>query len=99
VIILVLAAFLTIRFALAMPTRITIDGDGRIASHGWRRTVELRPEEIPSVATGAWYDPNHSQATLRHAGGRILFFSQFPDFRDVLARLKAPNPAVEIRGY
>jgi hypothetical protein len=99
VIILGLAGCLTIRYALAMPTRITIDGDGRIAFHGWRRTVELRPEEILSVATGAWYDPNHSQVTVRHAGGKMIFFSQFPDFRGFLARLKALNPAVEIRGF
>jgi hypothetical protein len=98
-IILGLAACLSIRFALVMPTKIAVASDGLISFHGWRRTLELRPEDIRSIKTGAWYDPNHSQVTVRYAGGKLIFFSQFPNFRDFLARLKALNPTVEIRGF
>lgn len=94
-----LIAWAMLRFTFTAPTRITLAGDGRIAFRGWWRTIELHPADVHSVATGAWYGPRRCSVAVRYQGGAIAFLNLFHDFPDFLHRLKALNPAVDLKGF
>ena len=94
-----LIAWVMLRFAFTAPTRITLADDGLIVFRGWWRTIELHPADIHSVATGAWYGPRRCSVAVRYQGGAIAFLNLFHDFPDFLHRLKALNPAVDVKGF
>jgi len=94
-----LVAWNAFRFALATPTEVVITGAGAVELRSWLRTTVLQAGDIASIKTGGWIDPNGFHAVIRHKGGKVVLVNQFPEFRDLLATIKAVNPAVEIRGF
>ena len=84
---------------LRIPFEISINDDRTIGFRSWTGTVTLRPEEILSIRTGGFFDPQRRQLRIRHKGGKWCLVNAFSDFSDFLATLKVLNPAVEIKGF
>jgi hypothetical protein len=84
---------------LTIPVEITIDERSIITLRGLFRTRSVAVGEIGSISTGGWRDPNRFLAEIRHKGGKLFLINHFPDFRDFLAKVKAQNPHVDIKGF
>jgi hypothetical protein len=84
---------------LTIPVEITIDERPIVTLRGWFRTRSVPVGEIVSISTGGWRDPNCFLAEIRHRGGKLLLVNRFPDFRDFLAKVKALNPEVDVKGF
>ncbi len=92
------SGLLTLYF-IRVPYEIALKKDATIEFRSWMRTIEFRPEDIISVRTGGWNDPNRVQLHVRHKSGKMVLPNQFSDFRDFLVALKSLNPSVEITGF
>lgn len=80
---------------LRMPRRIVLHEDGRLEFLSPVRRVEITAQEITSIR------PDGSQLgflMIRWSAGKVRLLNQFDGFHDLLTRIKAANPAVEIRG-
>ena len=94
----VLAAFLTIAFALLpafavarLPYEITVNDDGTCVLRGRIGTRTLRAQRIKSLS----YD--EGDVELRHDRGKISFRVTY-DFPQFLRHLRTLNPAIELDG-
>jgi hypothetical protein len=86
-------------YFLKVPFEIAVKKDAMIEFRSWLRTYALRPQDIISIRTGGWNDPQRVQIDVRHKGGRLLLPNEFSDFRDFLVTLKSLNPSIEIKGF
>jgi hypothetical protein len=94
-----LVCWLFFRFALGFPIEITVDEDRSINFRSRLRTVTIPVDNVVSIRTGDWFDPNRFQALVRHKSGKLLLVNHFSDFKDFLTTVKTLNPAIEIKGF
>ena len=87
------------RLALATPTELALGEDGCIEFRSSLGTTRLRINDITSISTGGWSDPNRFLVTIRHKDGKVKLVNQFRDFRDFLVTVKSLNPSVEVKGF
>jgi hypothetical protein len=88
-----------LRFALDTPTEITVSREGAVELRSWVRIRTLRADEITSITTGGWADPNGFRAVILHEGGKVVLINLFRDFRNLLDTIKALNPGLKVSGF
>jgi hypothetical protein len=80
---------------LRIPYEIRFELTDVISFVALARTTELLPTDIRSIkpygAGGGFY-------VLRHNGGKIRLIPQFTGFHEVISRVKALNPQLEVVG-
>jgi len=83
----------TLISTLRIPHLIEWHDDNTICFVSRLRTVRLKPENIVSIKPDQF-----GRLKVKHARGKIELLSQFDNFHDFIARLKAVNTSVEVRG-
>jgi hypothetical protein len=79
---------------LGIPYEIRFDTSDRISFIATVRSTTMSATDIRSIKlsrVGGFY-------ILRHAGGKLRLISQFTGFHEVISRIKAVNPSVEVVG-
>ena len=80
---------------LRIPYEIRFESVERISFVALARTWSLNVADIRSIKP---YASAGGLYILRHTNGKIRLMSQFTGFHEVVARIKAANPGVEIVG-
>lgn len=80
---------------LTIPHEIRFDSFDRVSFHSLARTLTLRAADIRSIKP---YGIGGGFYLLRHNSGKIRLITQFTGFHEVVSRIKAANPMVEIIG-
>jgi hypothetical protein len=79
----------------SQPHKIVLDPDGTIAFISILRIRNLSARDILSIKPEG---TTYGFLVVRTERSKIRIIAQFDGFHDFLARLKAMNPAVELRG-
>lgn len=80
---------------LTMPHEIRFESTNRIRFRALARTTTLNVESLRSIKPlgggGGIY-------VLEHDGGKLWLLSQFTGFHEVITRIRAVHPGMEVRG-
>ncbi len=79
---------------LALPHTIVVSESGKVEFIGVIRKRQTTFRDIQSIKP----DSQFGFLIVRTSSGKIRILNQFDEFHDFLVRLKAANPAVELRG-
>ena len=73
--------FFATRMVITMPITITIDEEERnVWFVNWFRRRCVPAAAFLSIRTGGWRDPNSAYVEIRHQGGKLTIFNQYPGF-------------------
>ncbi len=81
-------------WVLSLPHTIIVSESGNVEFIGVIRKRQTTLREIKSIKP----DTQYGFLIVKTGSGKIRIFNQFDEFHDFLVRLKAANPAVELRG-
>jgi hypothetical protein len=91
----VIWAGIYVYLVLLLPSSISLSPDGRLEFKSTFGQKALYVDEVQSIKPDGLFPRIF---VIRASGNTIKFRSQFDGFHDFLARLKAMNPNVELRG-
>ena len=80
---------------LRIPFEIRFEAADAISFVALARTTQLRATDIGSIKL---YGGGGEFYVLRHTSGKIRLVAQFTGFHEVISRLKAANPQLEVVG-
>jgi hypothetical protein len=79
----------------AMPSEISVSGDGWVQFRGRKEGKRIHVATIRSIGRS----PGLRTVRLRYNGGRVRMPNRFAGFYDFLSTVKRLNPAIDIRGF
>jgi hypothetical protein len=88
-----------IQFALFYPIEININYDRVITFCSRVRKICVPSDNVVTIRTGGWFDPNRFNGVVCFKGGKQKFVNRFSDFKDFLATVKDQNPTIVIEGF
>jgi len=83
-----------IYWVFSLPHTITVSASGQVQFIGVLRKRQTSLREIQSIKPNSQF----GFLVVKTTGGKFRLFNQFDEFHDFIMRLKASNPAVELRG-
>jgi hypothetical protein len=87
------------QFALFYPIEININYDRVITFCSRVRKICVPSDNVVTIRTGGWFDPNRFNGVVCFKGGKQKFVNRFSDFKDFLATVKDQNPTIVIEGF
>jgi hypothetical protein len=83
---------------LGIPYEIRFESADRVSFKALARTATVNASEIQSIKPYGGGFGSGPLFILRHDGGKIRLVAQFTGFHEVISRIKAAHPGIEVIG-